>query len=149
MSLRFKLSFVTATAALTMLVACTSGSGAGAPTQQEEPKAAAGAQQVEAQPLAAVGKPDAEGKVQINATADDFVPSRIEVEGGKPVTLVFTRTVEKSCMTKVVFPDLDIKEELPLDTPVEIEVTPKAGETIRFQCPMAMGKSVVVGLPEA
>ena len=133
MSLRF-LAVVIAAAGL---VACSSNKSP-AP-QPPAPQAEAPAQKV--------GRPDAEGKVHIQATADDFVPSRIEVEADKPVTLVFHREVEKTCMNRVVFPELGIEEDIPLNTPVEIEITPKAGGTIAFQCPMGMGKSAVVTLP--
>lgn len=95
---------------------------------------------------APVGKPDAEGKVQIRATADDFIPSRIEVKGGEKVTLVFLREVEKSCMSKVVFPSLDIEKALPVGEKVEIEITAPESGSIAFQCPMAMGKSAIVVL---
>lgn len=98
---------------------------------------------------AAAAKPDADGKIAVHATKEGFEPSRIEVEGGKPVTLVFTRDVEKTCMTGVVFPDLKIEKDLPLGQAVEVTVTPEAGGTVHFQCPMGMGKSTVVGLPKA
>lgn len=130
--------------AASSLAACSSGAKA--------PEASAGnGHEAHAEKAAAaeVGRPDAEGKVRITATADEFVPNRVEAEGGKPVKLVFVREAEKSCMTRVVFPTLGIDEALPVHTPVEIEVTPEAGGTIAFQCPMGMGKSTVVGLPKS
>lgn len=95
---------------------------------------------------APVGRPDEEGKVLITATADEFIPSRVEVKGGEKVTLVFLREVEKSCMNKVVFPSLDIEKELPVGEKVEIEVTAPESGTIAFQCPMGMGKSAIVAM---
>src|SRR4051812_18944431 len=90
--------------------------------------------------------PAADGTVQIHATEEGFEPSRIEVKAGQPVKLVFTRVAEKTCMDGVVFPDLHLEKDLPLNVPVTVEVTPQAGGTIRFQCPMAMGKGAVVTL---
>lgn len=96
-----------------------------------------------------VGRPGPDGTVQIRATAEGFEPSLIEVKADQPVKLVFTRTVEKTCMTGVVFPELGIEKDLPLNQPVTVDLTPKAGGTVRFQCPMGMGKSTVVTLPQS
>src|SRR5262245_59455710 len=111
-----------------LLAACTSSSGA-------------------AEPAAARPRPD--GTVQIKATEEGFEPSRVEVAAGKPVKLVFTRVAEKTCMTGVVFPELGIEKDLPLNTPVAVEITPRAGGTVNFQCPMAMGKGTIVTLPQS
>lgn len=129
------------------LAACSQSSADAAPASKKAvtPEAIAAAQ-AQKKPAA---RPDADGRIEIVATRSTFEPSRIEVEGGKPVTLVFTREIEKTCMHTVVFPDLDIEKEIPVGEKVEIEVTPEAGGTIRFQCPMGMGKSMVVGLPKA
>lgn len=121
------------------LLACSSGDKAADHGKHE-------AAQAKAEPV--VGRPGPDGKVLIRATKEGFEPSRIEVEGGKPITLVFVREIEKTCMTGVVFPDLGIEKDLPVGEKVEITVTPEAGGTIRFQCPMGMGKSTIVGLPQ-
>jgi predicted protein tyrosine phosphatase len=93
-----------------------------------------------------VGRPDASGVVRIEATRDSFVPSRIEAPAGKPLTLIFTRTEKKTCMSEAVFPDLGIRKELPLNEPVEVTVTPEAGKEIVFHCPMGMGRSTIVAV---
>jgi plastocyanin domain-containing protein len=95
-------------------------------------------------PKAATGKPDADGKVRIAATEEGFTPAKIEAKAGVPLKLVFRRETDHTCMTGVDFPELGIKKDLPLNTDVEIEVTPKEGGTIAFQCPMGMGKSSIV-----
>lgn len=110
--------------------------------QQKQEKAAAKTQPIRAVPAPA--KP-VDGRIEVQATADGFSPSRIEAEGGKPLKLVFTREVERTCMTAVVFPTLDIEKDLPLGETVEIEVTPEAGGTIPFECPMGHGKSSIKG----
>lgn len=132
-----KLRLLPVLLALPLAFACSKGEAAAAPAAT--PAAAR---------APAAARPGPDGKVQIVATKDNFVPSRIEVEGGKPVTLVFKREVEKTCMHTVVFPDLDIEKELPVGEEVEVTVTPEAGGTIAFQCPMGMGKSAIVGLPQ-
>lgn len=94
----------------------------------------------------AIARPDASGVVKIEATREGFTPSRIEAKAGRPVKLIFTRTEKKTCMAEAVFPDLDIRKELPLNEPVEVTVTPEAGKEIVFQCPMGMGRSTIVGV---
>lgn len=121
-------------AAVLLLAACTSSTPATSPGEPAAPSAA---------------RPGPDGAVQIRATAEGFEPSRIEVKADQPVKLVFTRTVERTCMTGVVFPDLGIEKDLPLNQPVTVELTPKAGGTVHFQCPMGMGKSTVVTLPNS
>ncbi len=132
------------------IAACSQGgSHAAHAAPAEKAEAAKPAAKAEEKAKPAVAKPNAEGKVEIHATKEGFEPSKIEVEGGKPVTLVFVREIEKTCMHGVVFPDLGIEKDIPVGEKVEVTVTPEAGGTIRFQCPMGMGKSTVVGLPKA
>lgn len=120
---------------------------AAAAVKEEQADKAEETEKAEAEKAEApVGRPDEEGKVLITATADEFLPSRVEVKGGEKVTLVFLREVEKSCMNKVVFPSLDIEKELPVGEKVEIEVTAPESGTIAFQCPMGMGKSAIVSM---
>jgi plastocyanin len=147
-----KLRLLAAVALPFVVAACSQGSdahaGHAAPAEKAAPAAAKPAA-VEKKAEPAVAKPNAEGKIEVHATKEGFEPAKIEVEGGKPVTLVFVREIEKTCMTGVVFPDLKIEKDLPVGEKVEVTVTPEAGGTIRFQCPMGMGKSTVVGLPKA
>lgn len=86
------------------------------------------------------------GRVEIVAAKEGFVPAKIAAPAGKPLTLVFTRTEPNTCMTGVHFPELGIEKEIPVGARVEVEVTPKAGGTIAFQCPMGMGKSAIVSV---
>lgn len=88
------------------------------------------------------------GQIEVRADARGFTPGRIWVEEGKPVKLLFTRTVEKTCMDGVVFPSLGIEKDLEVGEPVEIEFTPEAAGEIVFHCPMGHGKSAVVVLPK-
>lgn len=125
------------------LVACSENKPASEPAAAPAAPAAAPAQ---AQPAQAA-RPDADGVVKVEATRDDFVPNRIEAKAGQPLKLIFTRTEKKTCMGTVVFPDLDIRKDLPLNEPVEITVTPEAGKPIVFHCPMGMGKSTITAIP--
>ncbi|HKQ70693.1 MAG TPA: cupredoxin domain-containing protein [Polyangiaceae bacterium] len=86
------------------------------------------------------------GTQQTKVTVDSkgFSPSEIKVEKGKPASLVFVRTTDKTCATEVVFPELKLKKDLPLNTAVSIDVPTTEARTLTFQCGMAMYKSAVL-----
>jgi plastocyanin domain-containing protein len=85
--------------------------------------------------------------VAITVDADGFKPSSVTFKKGTPGTLIFTRTVDDTCATEVVFPQLDIKKELPKNTPVTIVVPTDKEQKLTFQCGMGMYKSSVVVSP--
>lgn len=82
-------------------------------------------------------------RIEIEVTAEGFSPSRVEVEPGKPVRLVFTRRSDKTCATEVAVPSLKIKKALPLNEPVPIDITPEK-EDVSFSCGMNMLKGTLV-----
>jgi plastocyanin domain-containing protein len=84
------------------------------------------------------------GVTPITVNEDGFVPNHIEVRRGQQTTLRFTRTSEKTCATEVAFPELNLKQSLPLNQPVDIEVPSDQARTLTFQCGMGMYKSKVV-----
>ena len=82
-------------------------------------------------------------KIDVTVTRKGFEPSPIKVKKGEPVTLVITRTVEKTCATEVVVPGYDVKEKLPLNTPVTISFTPTKTGELKYGCAM---KQMVGGI---
>jgi plastocyanin domain-containing protein len=60
------------------------------------------------------------------------------VKAGRPVRLVVTRTVERTCATDIVIKDFGIKKALPLNRPVEVRLTPRKPGAIRYACAMDM-----------
>jgi plastocyanin domain-containing protein len=84
------------------------------------------------------------GAVAVTVDGDGFKPSSVTFKKGAPATLVFTRTTDDTCATEVVFPQLDIKKELPKNTPVTITVPTDKEQKLTFQCGMGMYKSSVV-----
>src|SRR5687767_9761529 len=82
----------------------------------------------------------------VNVTADDkgFTPSSVTFKKGEKASLVFTRTSDDTCATEVVFPDLNIKKDLPKGKPVTIDVPTDKEQKLTFQCGMGMYKSAVV-----
>lgn len=83
------------------------------------------------------------GRVAVAVEETGFVPAEIQVDRGKPVTLVFTRKVEHTCVDRVVFPAEGIDKELPMGKPVEVALAPAADTS--FRCPMghAIGRVTV------
>lgn len=91
-------------------------------------------------------KASVSGNGEIPITADDkgFSPSSVKVPKGSTTTLVFTRTTDETCATEVVFPELNVKKDLPKGTPVKIEIPTDKEQMLTFQCGMGMYKSSVV-----
>ena len=96
---------------------------------------------------AAVARPADPSKVQISVTEKGFEPDSVDVPAGKPVTIVFTRKTDKTCVKEVILTMDDgkkIQKQLPLDTPVELATTfPKAGK-LGYACGMDMMKGTIV-----
>ena len=82
--------------------------------------------------------------IHIRITTGGYEPARIEMKGGAPVKLWFTRTGEPNCGAKVVFPALGITREIPLGGSALVEIAaPPEGE-IRFSCGMGMYRGMIV-----
>jgi plastocyanin len=73
-----------------------------------------------------------------------FEPATFTLRAGAPARVTFVRTSDKTCATEVVFPSLDLKRALPLNTPVDIDFTPEKTGDIAFACGMNMLKGRVV-----
>jgi len=97
----------------------------------------------DAAPVAVADK----GAIAVVVDSDGFKPSSVKLKKGTPATLVFTRTTDETCATEVVFPQLDIKKDLPKNTPVTITVPTDKEQKLTFQCGMGMYKSSVVIAP--
>lgn len=82
-------------------------------------------------------------RIPITATAEGYVPATIDVKKGEDVVLVFTRTTKSECLAEVAVPDLKVKKDLPLNTPVEIPVKLDKEGKVGFQCGMAMVKGTI------
>jgi plastocyanin domain-containing protein len=82
--------------------------------------------------------PVKEQRLEISVTKEGFVPASAKVKVGVPVTLVVTRKVERTCATEIVIKDYAINKPLPLDTAVEVALTPSKPGKIRFACGMDM-----------
>jgi len=117
--------------ALAVFAACKSKEPAAEP--QTPPP---GANQAEV-PVTAAAAP-----VRVEVGSDGFQPTTVTLGAGRQI--VFRRTSDSTCATAVVFPDLAIEKQLPLNTDVVIDLPASARGEIGFQCGMAMYKSKVV-----
>ena len=85
-------------------------------------------------------------EVQIKVTSNGFEPQVVKAKKGQPISLVFTRTTEDTCITAVDMPAENVKGfELPLHKAVTLTVTPKKAGVEKFHCSaMAMGDGKLI-----
>jgi hypothetical protein len=101
----------------------------------------------EARPAVARSAPPAEPAPQtfdIAITANGFTPAEISVPANARIRLRFTRKVENTCATEVVFPALKIRQALPLGKPVVVDVPPQPAGRLAFSCGMDMYKGQLI-----
>jgi hypothetical protein len=77
-------------------------------------------------------------RVEVAITEEGFVPSTIPAKAGQPLTLVLTRTAERTCATEILFQGQEGKTDLPLGKTVEVVYTPKQSGKVKFGCAMGM-----------
>jgi plastocyanin domain-containing protein len=82
--------------------------------------------------------------VEVKVTPLGLEPDEVHVHAGLPVTLVVTRTTEKTCATELVIPGVVEKVALPLYAPVRITFVPPHTGTLRYGCGMGMMVSGVL-----
>jgi len=87
--------------------------------------------------------PGAPRKVTVEAGKEGYQPDRIPGKPGEKLTLVFTRTVDADCLSKLKAPD-GTMVDLPLNKPVDVAVTVPATGDVKFACGMDMFHGVVV-----
>ena len=79
---------------------------------------------------------------RITASDKGFEPAQLTLKSGVPALVTFIRTTDATCAKEVVFPSLNIRRELPLDTPVTVELTPSHAN-LDFVCGMGMFKGTI------
>ena len=75
-------------------------------------------------------EPAPENRVEIKVTEAGFEPREVRLRRGEPVTLVFLRTTDRTCITAIDIPVENVKKlELPLHRSVTLTFTPLGGFT--------------------
>jgi len=99
----------------------------------------------DAQTPAALSAPQVSAApVAISVDASGYHPDSVHSPAGKPVRLVFTRTTDEGCGQQVVFPTLGIRKDLPLNQPMDVDITMPASGNVAFTCGMSMYRGSVV-----
>lgn len=91
----------------------------------------------------------AEVKDVVTVTVDEngFKPNKIPAKRGRPLTLVFNRTSDKTCATEVVIASERIRKELPLNAQTFVTFIPEKSGEIAFACPMNMVGGTITVIP--
>ncbi len=87
---------------------------------------------------------DGRAVVQVAVNATGYDPTEVRAPAGKPARIVFTRMTDEGCGQQVVFPDLNIRKDLPLKQAVSIDVTMPPSGKLAFACGMGMLHGAVI-----
>jgi plastocyanin domain-containing protein len=93
---------------------------------------------------ARAAEPNAGRTVEMKVTEDGFVPDKVEVKKGQPLTLVVTRQTDKTCATEIVIKEYGINQPLPLGKAVKVSFTPARTGQVKYACGMDMITGVLV-----
>ncbi len=67
-----------------------------------------------------------------------YTPARIEVKSGQTVKLSFVRKDPSLCAEKVIFDELNLSFDLPINKPVLVNIKPEQAGEYAFTCQMKM-----------
>ncbi|MEZ4302177.1 MAG: cupredoxin domain-containing protein [Polyangiaceae bacterium] len=81
--------------------------------------------------------------VEIKVTDNGFEPKVVEAKKGETVSLKFIRSTKSECLKAISIPSLKINKDLPMETPVIVNVPADKEGKIVFQCWMAMVKGEI------
>jgi plastocyanin domain-containing protein len=98
----------------------------------------------EAAPQRVVSAADNIRTVAIKVSGGAYEPAVVTVKKGEPVRLQFTRDEKPTCGDVLVIPSLNIKETIPVNEVVSIDITPDKAGDLEFTCGMNMLKGKIV-----
>ncbi len=95
--------------------------------------------------LALVAGCAASGPKEIHVVVTDkgFEPENVVIAGGEAPVILFTRKTESTCATEALFTETGKKYDLPLNTPVRVDLTGVSPGTLHYACAMNMIKGTV------
>jgi len=94
--------------------------------------------------LAGCGVSSGSSEVQVSVTDNGFEPKNVTFKKGETTVLVITRKSNNTCATEVIFTETGKKYDLPLNTPVRIDLTGASPGTIHYACGMDMEHGTIV-----
>jgi len=83
-------------------------------------------------------------EVQLVVTDAGFQPAEVAVAKDRPIRLTVTRKTNQTCATEIVFKEIDVKKDLPLDQAVTIDLPAQPSGTLNYACGMNMVKGSLV-----
>ena len=82
--------------------------------------------------------------VDIKVSGGEYIPASVNVTNGQRVRLNFTRDAKPTCGDVVVFPDHNIRKEIPVNQVVSVDLTPAQSGNVKFTCGMNMMQGTIV-----
>ena len=82
-------------------------------------------------------------EITITVTDAGFEPKEVTIPKGQTPVVVITRKTNSTCATEAVFVETGRKYDLPLDTPVRIDLSGVSPGTLHYACAMDMIKGSV------
>ncbi len=79
-----------------------------------------------------------ENEVDIIKVSGGYSPEVISIPKGKLTKINFLRTDPTDCLSEVVLADFKIRQDLPLNQKVTVEITPQESGEFKFTCGMNM-----------
>lgn len=73
-----------------------------------------------------------------------YKPSRLKAVQGKALTLQFLRKDPSPCAETVLFPDVEVSQDLPLNVSTSVTLPAMTTREYPFHCPMKMYVGVLV-----
>ncbi|MEZ5489272.1 MAG: cupredoxin domain-containing protein [Gammaproteobacteria bacterium] len=85
-----------------------------------------------------------DGAINVIVENGTYQPSRIKLTAGESATLQFLRKDSNPCAGTVLFPDIEISEELPIDTVKTIILPALTKGEYEFNCQMKMYRGTLL-----
>ena len=82
--------------------------------------------------------------IEIRIANGVYTPSRIVAQAGSPITVRFLREDPSPCAEKVIFDELGVTADLPIQQPIDVTITPAEAGEYTFTCQMQMYRGTLL-----
>ncbi|MEW6998586.1 cupredoxin domain-containing protein [Colwelliaceae bacterium BS250] len=83
-------------------------------------------------------------EIKITVHNGVYQPARIKIKAGRQTAIQFLRKDSSPCASMVLFPDIEISEELPLNIDKSVMLPPMESGEYPFHCQMQMYKGTLI-----